>query len=212
MSRFKEGHSIERLRELYLEDSGRLAPNELALRYGRDVPRFMGQDAARRMRPTSKHLSSALYEDDKGRRYSPEYDTASDTWWVSIPPRYARRYKTAVRNRDVPEPSALDEDGSPAWREFPQPQEELRLRRIVYARENEEHKRNAAGAYDTPYSVKVTVLSLITTRATASACVILENPLDSATTAEQRAGLEHRSGRDLEQRRRMERQSDRTYD
>jgi len=210
MSRFKEGMSIERLRERFLEDSA-LPPGEIELLYGRDVPRFMGQDARRRMRPTSRHLGSALYEDNKGRRYTPEYDNTSDVWWVSIPPRFARRFRKEGRDGDAPAPDALDEDGNAAWRDFPRPQEVVLLRRAIYARETDDGRRNAAGAFDVPYTIRATVSSLVMTRATASACVVFEAPLDSMPTHEQSAGLRHRANLDLESRRR-ERRGDRTYD
>jgi hypothetical protein len=101
MSQFYTATSIAALREQFLADADGGKPVRLfASRYGRDKPRFLDDDAKLRMRPTSKHLRFPLYEDEHGRQYTPEDEAQdkTDTWWVRIPPRFARRVNKRIRD------------------------------------------------------------------------------------------------------------------
>jgi hypothetical protein len=189
MARYRQGLSIEALRTRYIDDAERLPPSELALLYGSDLPRFVADDAAARMRPTSFHLRAPLYEDAQGRQYTPTVEPRTDSFWLRIPPRFARRY-----NRDPFAAETGSEDAP--WREFPRPDDRLLLRFVQYG--------NRAARESEYNAVSVRVHLVMQTRAVASAYVVFDHEIDSTRPAAQENALEERMQRDLDRRRRAE--------
>jgi hypothetical protein len=188
MSRYRQGLSVVALREQYDADVQTQSAEELALLYGNDKPRFLGDDAHSRMRTTSFHLRAPLYEDDRGRQYTPVEEPHSVEWWVRIPPRYARRLFQAIR--------AGDEPGEDAVVDYPRADEVLRMRRVVYGRIG---ARNDPAAAD--YTITVQVDEVVDTRAKASVYISLKQPLDSVRSGSQVQALSERAQRDLQRRR-----------
>lgn len=191
MSRYRQGLSIAALREQYDADVQTQSAEELALLYGNDKPRFLGSDARARMRPTSFHLRAPLYEDDRGRQYTPADEPQSTEWWVRIPPRHARRLFQVLRAGDEP----LDD----AVVDYPRVDEVLHLRRVYYGEPG--RRIEEAAAAERGYGIVAEVDEVVDTRAKASLFVSFKHPLDSTRSAEQEQALTNRAQRDLQRRR-----------
>lgn len=188
MSRYKQGLSIDALRDQYESDLIAKTEEEIILLYGRDKPRFAGLNAQERLRPTSFHLRSPLYVDEQGRQYTPVSEPKSKDWWIRVPAGITRKMNKALREGEDADKYAVD---------FPMPGDALILRQVQYGRHEVD-----------PFSLPVRVQTCTMTRARASALITFDAEIVSTRNADQIEALEAREQRDLERR---QRRADRLY-
>lgn len=210
MSVYRKGLAIEGLRAQWEKDIDELDIDDIIVRYGRDQkPRFTGDDAKARMRPTSFHLRSALWVDEKGREYTPDTEPTTEALWVRIPRTYARARHadilgTAAAQVPSSYPSSSSSSSSTAAvvqstrsaarsaaerveTPFPEPGEKLVLHYKHYG-----HK--SAGA-ESGVAAVVEVEALEET-ARSSAKILLTARVDSRRPQEYVTALDERSRRD----------------
>jgi hypothetical protein len=120
MSEYRRGFSVEQLREQFLADAEVLDDTQMRARYGADRgARFLGLRP--NDQPTSNHLRSPMYRDERGREYTPQSAGRSTVWWIRIPPSIARREHILA---------AAGSLGAGEETQFPADGEQLRLTRV----------------------------------------------------------------------------------
>jgi len=172
---YTEGWTIEELQEQYLKDSAELEAEDMMVRYGRDIPRFLEDNELHH--PTSFHLRSPWFVNPQNRmEFTPQRAPTTDVLYARIPHSAALMIHGMLRRG---EDIDVGSDQMVGVLTFPEGGDEIILKRIHRPPKGHKFSRAQLEQHKREEPLRAVVQECVRyANQTASAKLVLMSPLN----------------------------------